>query len=717
MLPNPRPANIPGLFQFPPSLEPHLAPYDEHHRAQQIFASSSRIPVGTPTGAMRHNHTTPYQQLDPHHPPYGNPAPHPHPTDARVPTSSFAHHHQHPRPTLNTRSSTYSPHPHPHPTHRSHPRYQWAPQHVHAQQNVHGSHEGAVPVKLEEGPEDSAMWVSDDTPVASAYDTLHLQDQSPSPQHYQQLSYSPQYTEEPVMMQSPVDAPMQDCKQEDMDHGFVEQPYSMQYADEGASQNWDNAAGFYPPQPPDYYPTDAASEPSTGLAAGYPHPYSPGMYVDSPSSPDSSYPVAMPDMYSVPSLHSVRPLPTGPTRSYTLEGAITPVSPRPLPVKRKSSSPPPMGSLLPPSPPAQSQTQVQAPETPAAASKRPRGRPRKNPASISADDADSHVIPPPPSAPVPVPVVNPAPAPAPVDGPASGQAMFKLDMAVATGESGDAGKEPEKKKPIMACLFCRERKIACGPPPPGGPQRCNQCTRRGLVCEYPKESRRGQHKRGARAAKVEAHAASSASNASSPTSSSDKAGAKGKSKPKVDTKNLPQLQAASSSQVQSAVDVLMRSSSPLTPIPSPSMGARSLPNSPARLPAASRRNPVSLASSSTHPSPAMPLASPTNAAHPAPAVERKSRPEKVELMREGKERSRSRQREQPLGDTQVAAARRAALRQQVAQAQKRRASAGSAGGEHAPGIVRLPVAGMVAPPGSFAGHPAGMGMQPQVMRG
>ncbi|EPS96933.1 hypothetical protein FOMPIDRAFT_1089631, partial [Fomitopsis schrenkii] len=57
-------------------------------------------------------------------------------------------------------------------------------------------------------------------------------------------------------------------------------------------------------------------------------------------------------------------------------------------------------------------------------------------------------------------------------------------------------KEPVKKKPIMACLFCRERKIACGPPDPASPeQRCNQCARRSLPCEYPKESRRGMHKR------------------------------------------------------------------------------------------------------------------------------------------------------------------------------------------------------------------------------
>ncbi|KAG6876598.1 hypothetical protein C0992_012306 [Termitomyces sp. T32_za158] len=51
-------------------------------------------------------------------------------------------------------------------------------------------------------------------------------------------------------------------------------------------------------------------------------------------------------------------------------------------------------------------------------------------------------------------------------------------------------------KPLMACLFCRGRKIACGPPPQGSDDpTCNQCARRGLACRYPTESRRGQRKK------------------------------------------------------------------------------------------------------------------------------------------------------------------------------------------------------------------------------
>ncbi|CAL1710350.1 unnamed protein product [Somion occarium] len=81
-----------------------------------------------------------------------------------------------------------------------------------------------------------------------------------------------------------------------------------------------------------------------------------------------------------------------------------------------------------------------------------------------------------------------------------GQAMFKLHGAVPPPKD-----QPAKKKPIMACLFCRERKICCGPPPPDSlNQTCKQCSRRGLDCVFPTESRRGQHKRSPRAARVAA---------------------------------------------------------------------------------------------------------------------------------------------------------------------------------------------------------------------
>ncbi|KAI9447137.1 hypothetical protein BJY52DRAFT_1127628, partial [Lactarius psammicola] len=52
------------------------------------------------------------------------------------------------------------------------------------------------------------------------------------------------------------------------------------------------------------------------------------------------------------------------------------------------------------------------------------------------------------------------------------------------------------RKPAIACLFCRERKIACGAPPVGSADpTCNQCARRSRKCEYPTMSRRGLHKR------------------------------------------------------------------------------------------------------------------------------------------------------------------------------------------------------------------------------
>ncbi|KAF8957694.1 hypothetical protein BDZ97DRAFT_1669501 [Flammula alnicola] len=53
-----------------------------------------------------------------------------------------------------------------------------------------------------------------------------------------------------------------------------------------------------------------------------------------------------------------------------------------------------------------------------------------------------------------------------------------------------------EKKPPLACLFCRGRKIACGPPLPGSTDKtCNQCQRRSLRCEFPSKSRRGMRKK------------------------------------------------------------------------------------------------------------------------------------------------------------------------------------------------------------------------------
>ncbi|KAF7762314.1 transcriptional regulator family: Fungal Specific TF [Agaricus bisporus var. burnettii] len=68
--------------------------------------------------------------------------------------------------------------------------------------------------------------------------------------------------------------------------------------------------------------------------------------------------------------------------------------------------------------------------------------------------------------------------------------------AVGRTSTFSVNRPSTKKKLGLACLFCRERKIACGRPSESSPdQTCNQCARRYFKCEYPIESRRGQHKR------------------------------------------------------------------------------------------------------------------------------------------------------------------------------------------------------------------------------
>ncbi|KAH9023339.1 hypothetical protein EDB85DRAFT_327538 [Lactarius pseudohatsudake] len=78
------------------------------------------------------------------------------------------------------------------------------------------------------------------------------------------------------------------------------------------------------------------------------------------------------------------------------------------------------------------------------------------------------------------------PPPASAPNPKAGQGVLKLPST----------KRSARRKPAIACLFCRERKIACGAPPVGSADpTCNQCARRSRKCEYPTMSRRGLHKR------------------------------------------------------------------------------------------------------------------------------------------------------------------------------------------------------------------------------
>ncbi|EMD36668.1 hypothetical protein CERSUDRAFT_114621 [Gelatoporia subvermispora B] len=264
-------------------------------------------------------------------------------------------------------------------------------------------------------------------------------------------------------------------------------------------------------------------------------------YVDvkPPVDPELLY---SPDIASPDSLysHDRWPLPQT-SRSYTLADAMAEPRPRtpqhrsPIP-KQEVLESPPMASLQ---LPATSRTPKPQPLQP-----RPRGRPRKIEISVNKTRSDLPVAYPRPellsdstgssASTSGLASCSPSHSPDTVIPSVFGQVPMSLDEIpiadrdIKPGQSifklntASADKEPVKKKPIMACLFCRERKIACGPALPGNQdQRCNQCARRSLHCVYPKESRRGQHKRGPRAAKdATASAASRTGDADTQTRSS-----------------------------------------------------------------------------------------------------------------------------------------------------------------------------------------------------
>ena len=105
--------------------------------------------------------------------------------------------------------------------------------------------------------------------------------------------------------------------------------------------------------------------------------------------------------------------------------------------------------------------------------------------------------------------------------------------------------------------------------------RCSQCTRRGLQCEYPKESRRGQHKRGARAAKIAELAAAREQDAAGASSSTEGASTSAAAiKPKVSVSTEKAIGRGSPAAQHGHAPT-----SPLTPLPAtPRLQPQHTPN-------------------------------------------------------------------------------------------------------------------------------------------
>lgn len=203
--------------------------------------------------------------------------------------------------------------------------------------------------------------------------------------------------------------------------------------------------------------------------------------------------------------------PVVPSRSYTLDQAVTlnaprlpsfpPRSPSLAETKRSASTSTSLseatgsssGYSASPAPSSKPSTPLSTISTSTSSSNgsaKPRGRPRKRQntdvskatspprvvdypfpkfdgsnqnitSGLPTPSFDAKRIAPKPSEPAhPPPVLSMDEIPIPDAESKPGQAIFKLN-------SPPEVKEKPKKKPILACLFCRERKIACGQPLPG----------------------------------------------------------------------------------------------------------------------------------------------------------------------------------------------------------------------------------------------------------
>ncbi|KAI0767774.1 hypothetical protein C8Q74DRAFT_976957 [Fomes fomentarius] len=292
---------IPGLFQFPPSLESDLPSFDDRSPAHPppyapsppAFANSSAVRHdqmdSERQGAVRfgecrtgafagsdHYHSPPFLPPTPRALDALSSSPYPHShshsqSQSHSPASSLSSSYAHSQPSEYVHSPTlWNPTIHHHHSHSQSPQHSsriHTPHHSNSSphapspaltnpnatadaHNAHISGPTSVTVKREEldhplPDDDAQMWMSNDSLSASSpYQLDHA------------LEFGSQYVEEPMSMDVGASDDndhdhdyeydhQMECKQESMDDG-QEHLYSIQYSDQMPAHNWDNAAGVSP---------------------------------------------------------------------------------------------------------------------------------------------------------------------------------------------------------------------------------------------------------------------------------------------------------------------------------------------------------------------------------------------------------------------------------------------------------------------------------------